>query len=490
MALVNDTQLQYFATQFYGKVKANFDAKGSANTAETNAKAYADGLDQAMDTRVDALETTVGDNNSGLVKDVTVLKGGANVEGSVAYQIAQIVAGADARFDTLKEIADWIVNDTIGATQMANDIAGLKTLVGTIPAEATSKDIVNYIAEYVQAQLTASDLSQYAKATDFNALKAVVGDAQSGIVKDLADVTAKATANEGAIATLNGADTVAGSVAKAVKDGVAEAKTYADGLNTTMDGRMTAVETKATANETAIGVLNGADTVEGSVAKALKDAKAYADGLKDVHVDASADNKYDNATGMINLYLNDGNISYKRILIIPPKLAGLDYNIKDYESGDTIGTIKHFDINGIDDIINVITNANYYPAGTSFYTSSGETETYTDISPSTNYQEILDGTVKLYARIGSQPTKIEVPVAELKAAITAIGVETDAENSVTATGIYARLEMLEAGVGTPSVKDENGNVTTPATGVYAEIEATQNNLITESEIDNIIAGLE
>ena len=284
MALVNDTQLQYFATQFYGKVKANFDAKGSANTAETNAKAYADGLDQAMDTRVDALETTVGDNNSGLVKDVAVLKGDKTTEGSVAYQIAQIVAGADARFDTLKEIADWIVNDTIGATQMANDITGLKTLVGTLPQGITSTNVVDYIAEYVQAQLTASDLSQYAKATDFNALKAVVGDAQSGIVKDLADVTAKAVANEGAIATLNGADNVVGSVAKAVKDGVAEAKTYADGLNTTMDGRMTAVETKADANETAIGVLNGADTVEGSVAKALKDAKAYTD-TKDTAMD-------------------------------------------------------------------------------------------------------------------------------------------------------------------------------------------------------------
>ena len=184
----------------------------------------------------------------------------------------------------MKEIADWIVNDTIGATQMANDIAGLKTLVGTLPEGITSSNVVDYIAEYVQAQLTASDLSQYAKATDFNALKAVVGDENNGLVKDVADVTAKATANEGAIATLNGADNVVGSVAKAVKDGVAEAKTYADGLNTTMDGRMTAVETKATANETAIGVLNGADTVEGSVAKALKDAKAYTD-TKDTAMD-------------------------------------------------------------------------------------------------------------------------------------------------------------------------------------------------------------
>lgn len=261
MSLVNQEKLNYFAQGLYSKIKANFDAKGSANTAETNAKKHADDLNTTMDGRVTTLETTVGNAESGLVKDVAVLKGDKNTEGSVAYQVAQIVAGADASYDTLKEIADWIMSDTTGAAKMAADIKAnadaitdLETLVGTIPAEATATDIVGYIAEYVQAQLTASDLSQYAKATDFNALKAVVGDAQSGIVKDLADVTAKATANEGAIATLNGADNVAGSVAKAVKDGVAEAKTYADGLNTTMDGRMTAVETKVTAVETAIGV--------------------------------------------------------------------------------------------------------------------------------------------------------------------------------------------------------------------------------------------
>ena len=318
MALVNDTQLQYFATQFYGKVKANFDAKGSANTAETNAKAYADGLDQAMDTRVDALETTVGDASNGLVKDVAVLKGDKTTEGSVAYQIAQIVAGADARFDTLKEIADWIVNDTIGATQMANDIAGLKTLVGKIPTEATSTNVVDYIAEYVQAQLTASDLSQYAKAEDFNALKDVVGDETKGLVKGLADVTTKATNNESAIATLN-----------------------------------------------------GDDQTTGSVAKALKDAKAYADGLAVNYATAEQGNKAD-------------------------------------------------------------------------------------------------------------------------AAAAAIGVETNAENGVTATGIYARLESLESVMGTASVKDDHGNVVTPATGVQKQIEdlqASQNEIITEAQIDEMINGL-
>ena len=48
------------------------------------------------------------------------------------------------------------------------------------------------------------------------------------------------------------------------------AKKYADSLNTAMDTRMDAAEASIT-------ILTGADTVEGSVAKVLKDAKDYAD---------------------------------------------------------------------------------------------------------------------------------------------------------------------------------------------------------------------
>ena len=325
MSFVTNEKLNYFAQGLYGKIKTNFDAKGSASTAETNAKTYADGLNTAMDGRVDALETTVGNADSGLVKDVAILKGDKNTEGSVAYQVAQIVAGADASYDTLKEIADWIMSDQTGAAKMANDIKAnadaitdLETLVGTIPAEATATDIVGYIAEYVQAQLTASDLSQYAKAEDFNALKDVVGDDTKGLVKGLADVTTKATNNESAIATLNGDDQTAGSVAKA-----------------------------------------------------LKDAKDYADGLAVNYATAEQGNKAD-------------------------------------------------------------------------------------------------------------------------AAAAAIGVETNAENGVTATGIYARLESLESVMGTASVKDDHGNVVTPATGVQKQIEdlqASQNEIITEAQIDEMINGL-
>ena len=47
-------------------------------------------------------------------------------------------------------------------------------------------------------------------------------------------------------------------------------------------------------------------------------------------------------------------------------------------------------------------------------------------------------------------------------------------------------------MGTATVKDGEGNIITPATGVQKQIEdleAAQNNVITETEIDDIIAGL-
>ena len=54
------------------------------------------------------------------------LNGDSSEVGSVAYQIAEVVAGADARYDTLKEIADWIISDTTGAAKMASDILALQ----------------------------------------------------------------------------------------------------------------------------------------------------------------------------------------------------------------------------------------------------------------------------------------------------------------------------------------------------------------------------
>lgn len=288
MGIVNKEQLSYFAQEFYGKIKANFDVIGSATTAETNSKTYADGLNTAMDTRVNTLESAVGNSNTGLVKDVAVLKGDKTVEGSVAYQIAAVVAGADASFDTLKEIADWITNDTIGATQMANDIKAnseaitdLEALVGEIPATATASDIVGYIQEYVQAQLTGADLSQYAKATDLKALEDKVTVAEGEIDTLQTDVAANASniaTNTQDIAQLKTdvsqaqADIVVN--AQAIVQAEASAKAYADGLS-----------------------VNYATAAQGATA----DANAQAIAQLQLDVSTNTTNISNNATDITNL---------------------------------------------------------------------------------------------------------------------------------------------------------------------------------------------
>lgn len=57
-----------------------------------------------------------------------------------AEEVAKIVNSADTKYDTLKEISDWILNDTTGAASMANDIQTLKAQLNalTLGAKATA----------------------------------------------------------------------------------------------------------------------------------------------------------------------------------------------------------------------------------------------------------------------------------------------------------------------------------------------------------------
>lgn len=143
-------------------------------------------------------------------------------------------------------------------TDNATAISNLEALVGTIPTDATAKNVVAYVQERT-----------------------------SGIATDTAleELSGRVDTAEGKLATLTGADTVEGSVAKALKD----AKTYADGLNTAMDTRMNSAEGSIT-------TLTGEESVTGSV-KAI--AKSYADSKNTAiqAAQAKADSAYDLAEG-------------------------------------------------------------------------------------------------------------------------------------------------------------------------------------------------
>lgn len=76
------------------------------------------------------VETIVNENKNA----ITVLNGTGegSVHKTVSDAITELVNGADEKYDTLKEISDYIANDTSNAATMSNDIADLKKSVNAL----------------------------------------------------------------------------------------------------------------------------------------------------------------------------------------------------------------------------------------------------------------------------------------------------------------------------------------------------------------------
>jgi len=266
---------------------AKVDAKAEDNAADI--LAHGTRLDSA-EAKIAALEAGTYDDTElrGLISNnktaheanaaaIAVLNGDATTAGSVANtanaaaaaKVAEIVAGADANFDTLKEIADWILNDTTGAADMANDIAALQGLVGDV---AVATQIANAIA--------AEGLDKYALAADLTAL--------ANRVKALEDAgyqtaEAVATAIDAKIAALNLTNTYDAKGAAATAE--TNAKAYADNLNTAMNARVVVLE----------GIDHSKFEAAGAAAQALADAKAYTDAEIAGHVTALSEAEIDAA---------------------------------------------------------------------------------------------------------------------------------------------------------------------------------------------------
>lgn len=140
--------------------------------------------------------------------------GEGSVNKKVADAVAAIVAEAPEAYDTLKEISDWISSHASDASAMNSqintnktDIASLKALIGELPEGAASETVVAYIAE-------------------------VVGSSTSDLT------TAIATAKSEAIST------AATDATTKANGALNDAKDYTDGLNTAMDTRVGALESK------------------------------------------------------------------------------------------------------------------------------------------------------------------------------------------------------------------------------------------------------
>lgn len=174
-----------------------------------------------------SLETAVG-----------VLNGDAETAGSVANtataiaaaKVAEIVANADADFDTLKEIADWILNDTTGAADMANDIKALQQLVGDVA-------VATQIATAIEAALKVEGADKYALASDLTGLADRVKALEDAGYQNAEAVAAAIDAKIAALDLANAYDAKGAATAAETA-----AKAHADGLNTAMNTRVAALE--------------------------------------------------------------------------------------------------------------------------------------------------------------------------------------------------------------------------------------------------------
>ena len=217
---------------------AKVDTKVAQNTTDIAGHetrlAAAEGKIEALekgtydDTEVRGLITenanAIGTNTAAIAtlnSDASVVGSVANTATSIAAaKVAEIVANADADFDTLKEIADWILNDTTGAADMANDIKALQDQL--VDIEST---VVAEIAGEIEAALKVDGADKYALASDLSALAVRVKAIEDAGYQNAEQV---GSAIDAKIAALNLATTYEKAGAAATAE--ANAKAYADGL--------------------------------------------------------------------------------------------------------------------------------------------------------------------------------------------------------------------------------------------------------------------
>ena len=230
----------------WSKIAEELEAKQTAINAVDEKVGVNAGKITTLEGKVAALEAGTYDDTEvrGLIADnkaaheanaaaIATLNGNAETVGSVANtastiaatKVAEIVAGADANFDTLKEIADWILNDTTGAADMANDIAALEAKM--VGIEST---VIAAVAAAIESALKVDGADKYALASDLTDL--------ANRVKALEDAgymneTAVNAAIDSKITALKLAETYEAKGAAATAE--TNAKAYADSLAVNYD---------------------------------------------------------------------------------------------------------------------------------------------------------------------------------------------------------------------------------------------------------------
>lgn len=204
-------------------------------TAEENARK---GADDALSARIKAVEDDYlkAADKTELTNAIATAK-----QEAIATVLGE---GVDADFDTLKEVADWILSDTTGAAALQTDVATLKGEMDAVEgrmdtAEGDIDALEGEVAKKVDqtaynekvAALEGADAGQVERIA---ALEAKFGGADGSVEDQIADAK-----QEAITAATEAAAADATSKANAAESA---AKSHADGLNTAMNARVDALE--------------------------------------------------------------------------------------------------------------------------------------------------------------------------------------------------------------------------------------------------------
>ena len=318
-------------------IKEAKDAADAAQTAADNAKKAADneaarakGAEQGLQASIDAINNA----ETGILKQAQNYADSKDTEikntiGTIAE--GKTVAGliADAQRQANKGVADAAAE----ATRAQGVEAGLRADLGNKGDAAAADgsafariaqlktDLANEVTRARAAEKEAKDAAVAAQG-DVDALEAKVGDAADtadkatvygAIAAEKARAMAaekkaqdQADANKAVIATLNGNDTVEGSVDKKIKDAIANVNTTTDGLA----GRVSTLETKV-GNATDTASADG--SLYARVAKNSADIDAIeADYLKSTDKTA-LENAIKTEKDRMDAFMADADVSAKAV---------------------------------------------------------------------------------------------------------------------------------------------------------------------------------